>query len=180
MEFIFTNLLFFLSKTLIFSPEFKAFVYILYDNGRDRWQKGGEYLRDHPTENKVPEMPSKEERDKDPTMDLSMWTSKYTSNKNGRTKTGWTVAAFTERGRILEVFQEAMSEDNEPALVAFETAMLPIVRRKYMEDGADSGKSKSKKRKISAVAKKEAPVINIDFSSDEDLDLDEVGDTDEV
>jgi hypothetical protein len=79
------------------------------------------------------------------------------------------------------VFQKAMDKDNEPALVAFETAMLPIVR-KYMEDGADSGKSKSKKRKISAVAKKEAPVINIDFSSDsdEDLDLDEVGDTDEV
>ena len=154
-------------------------MYILYDNGRDRWQKGGEYLRDHPTENKVPEMPSKEERDKDPTMDLSMWTSKYTSNKNGRTKTGWTVAAFTERGRILEVFQEAMDKANEPTLVAFETAVLPLVR-KFMEDSTDNGKTKSKKRKISAVAKKVDPVVNIEFSSDEELDFDEMGDTDEV
>ena len=142
-------------------------------------KKGGEYLRDHPTENKVPEMPSKEERDKDPTMDLSMWTSKYTSNKNGRTKTGWTVAAFTERGRILEVFQEAMDKANEPTLVAFETAVLPLVRQS-MEDSADTGKTQKKKRKISAVAKKVDPVVNIEFSSDEELDFDEMGDTDEV
>ena len=163
---------------MIFTPEFKAFVYILYDNGRDRWQLGGEYLRDHPTEKKVPDMPSKEERDKDPNMDLSMWTSKYTSNKNGRTKTGWTVEAFEERGRILEVFQEAMNKANEPTLVAFETAVLPLVRQS-MEDSADTGKTK-KKRKISAVAKKVDPVINIEFSSDEELDFDELGDTDEV
>ena len=153
-------------------------MYILYDNGRERWQLGGEYLRDNPTEKKVPEMPSKEEREKDPHMDLSMWTSKYTSNKNGRTTTGWTVEAFKERDRILEVFQESMSEDNEPALVAFETAMLPLVRE-HMENVTDSGKTKSKKRKIAAVAKV-VPVINIEFSDDEDLDLDEVGDTDEV
>ena len=124
-------------------------------------------------------MPDKEEREKNPDMDLSMWTSKYTSNKNGRTKTGWTVAAFTERGRILEVFQEAMDKANEPTLVAFETAVLPLVR-KFMEDSTDNGKTKSKKRKISAVAKKVDPVVNIEFSSDEELDFDEMGDTDEV
>jgi hypothetical protein len=81
--------------------------------------------------------------------------------------------------RFGSVFQEAMNKANEPTLVKFETAMLPLVRQ-YMEDSADSGKKKSKKRKISAGAKKVVPVINIDFSDDEELDFDELGDTDEV
>jgi hypothetical protein len=149
-------------------------MYMLFDNCRDRWQLGGEWLVDHPTEKSVPEKPNKEEREKNPGMDLRMWTSKYTSNDKGQTKTGWTAAAFKERKRILGVFQEAMTKDNEPAILEFERKVLPKVTAAMLEPEEGDGKPKRKKRKIAA-APKVVPMVDLaEFSDDEEVDLTEV------
>jgi hypothetical protein len=138
-------------------------MYLLYRNRRDGWQSGGLKKRANPLF-KIGRIPSKNERQKNPGMDLTPWHAEFTTNEDGNVDTGWSQDAFNIYREKTQAFTKRLT-DHGPAVMEWEKAALVHVKAAMDAESSGGGTRKRKRAKVNA---KEKPVLQLEFSDDED------------
>ena len=135
----------------------------MYDNRREGWILGGNYLADHPEKKRLKDKPTKAEieaaKKEGKTVDMRLYAAKYTDNTQGLVECGWSPEAFEVQKDILGQVRDAHN-DHWDRIQKLEAGFLPILQK---EERVAVEKA-TKKRKVDPLAEL---VVN-EFSDDED------------
>ena len=165
----------FCPKSPVFTPEFKTFIFMLFQNGRNRWIAQGKYLRLHPEAIRVPKKPTKAEREAHTgaqPLDMTMYEAEFTNNESGQVFNGWADALPMYNETLTKIRDQ--HDNNMAKIIETEKKFLPMLQKHVQAESEKDNDGRPRKR-IKIVKAVVVPSL-YEFSDDEDDSSDGEGD----